>query len=104
MDSCPKELKPFDIAHQRKITEFDTLMFGWWGNYGLTAVSVAVEHCLSKHPKSKYLEEPMTAKIFENYGLTQKEIEEKEIKKAILAEQQWQMQAKMKNLPKTEMK
>ena len=42
--------------------------------------------------------------LLENYGLTQEEIDNKELQKMLLAEQQWQMQAKMKSLPETIMK
>lgn len=38
----------------------DEEMWLWFGNYGLSAVSVAVEHCLAgKKAKSKYIEKPI---------------------------------------------
>ena len=60
MDSCPKELECYDKAHEIKIKEQDTLMHRWWGNFGLSAVVYAVEHCLAgEKAKSKYIEKPI---------------------------------------------
>lgn len=105
MDSCPKELDSYDIAYKLKMQEQDHLMHLWWGTYGLSAVSVAVEHCLAgKKAKSKYVQDAVMDELLENYGLTQEEIDNKELQKMLLAEQQWQMQAKIKSLPETVMK
>lgn len=66
MNSCPKELEPYDIAHEKKIKEQDLLQYMWWKEYGLTAVGVAVEHCVfGKKAKSKFVEKPITGKITE---------------------------------------
>lgn len=60
MDSCPKELEPYDIAHRKKIEEQDCLQHAWWGNYGLSAISVAIEHCFGGNKaKSKYIDKPI---------------------------------------------
>lgn len=38
----------------------DEEMWLWFGNYGLSAVSVALEHCLAgRKAKSKYIEQPI---------------------------------------------
>jgi hypothetical protein len=40
--------------------EIDYMMHMWFGTYGLSAVSVAVEHCLAgRKAKSKYIEKPV---------------------------------------------
>jgi hypothetical protein len=105
MDSCPKELDSYDRAYKLKMQEQDHLMHLWWGTYGLSAVSVAVEHCLAgKKAKSKYVQDAVMDELLENYGLTQEEIDNKELQKMLLAEKQWQMQAKIKSLPETIMK
>lgn len=102
MDSCPKELEPFEKAYKLKMQEKDYLMHMWWGSYGLSAVSVAIEHCLAgKKAKLKYIEEPVLSKAFENDGLTEEEIYEKELKKALLAEEMWINASKNKGLPET---
>ena len=43
MDSCPKELEPYDKAHKMKIEEQDSLQYKWWGNYGISALIVAID-------------------------------------------------------------
>ncbi|MBO5922808.1 MAG: hypothetical protein J6Q48_10545 [Bacteroidaceae bacterium] len=63
------------------LEEQDRLMHAWWGNYGLSAVSVAVDHCLNgKKAKSEYVKEPILANIgdtipnkSENVELTEEE-------------------------------
>ena len=62
--SCPADLEPYAKAHKQETLENDSLMHVWWGNYGLSAVSVAVEHCLAgKKAKSKYIKEPILQQI-----------------------------------------
>lgn len=40
------------------------MMHMWFGTYGLSAVSVAVEHCLAgRKAKSKYIENPVLAEM-----------------------------------------
>ena len=76
MDSCPKELEPYVKAHNNKITEEDYLQHLWWGNYGLSALIVAIDRCFSgKKSKAKYIKEPILSKTFENDGLTEEEIQ-----------------------------
>ena len=105
MNSCPKELESYDKAHKLKLQEQDYLMHIWWGTYGLSAMEVAIDHCFAgKKSKAKYIEELVLKNALENYGLTQEEIDNRELQKMLLAEKQWQMQAKMKDLPKTIMK
>lgn len=66
MDSCPKELEPYEIAHRRKIEEQDYLQYLWWGNYGISALSVAIEHCLAgRKAKSKFIDKPLMREIAE---------------------------------------
>lgn len=87
MESCPKELEPYDIAHQRQIEEQDYLQHLWWGNYGISAISVALEHCLAgKKAKSKYIEKPIIfGKTFEDNGYkeSQEEVAVFEMKQRI---------------------
>ena len=74
MESCPKELEPFDNAHKKKIEEQDVLQHLWWGNYGVSALIVAIDRCFSgKKSKAKYIKEPILSKTFENDGLTEEE-------------------------------
>lgn len=102
MDSCPKELEPYDKAHKIKIAEQDNLQHMWWGNYGVSALIVAIDRCFGgKKSKAEYIKEPILSKAFENDGLTEEEIQEKELRKALLAEEQWIIAGKQKGLPET---
>lgn len=58
--SCPTDLGPYSKAHNMEVIEQDNLMWTWWGNYGLSAVSVAVEHNLAgQKAKSEYIKNPV---------------------------------------------
>ena len=102
MDSCPKELEPYNKAHKMKMAEQDNLQYTWWGSYGISALIVAIDRCFSgKKSKAEYIKEPISSKAFENDGLTEDEIQEKELRKALLAEEQWIIAGKQKGLPET---
>lgn len=102
MDSCPKELEPYDKAHKIKIAEQDNLQHMWWGNYGVSALIVAIDRCFGgKKSNAEYIKDPILSKAFENDGLTEEEIQEKELRKALLAEEQWIIAGKQKGLPET---
>ena len=73
MDSCPKELEPYNKAHKMNIVEQDNLQHMWWGNYGISALIVAIDKCFSKKPKAEYIKEPILSKKIENDGLTEEE-------------------------------
>ena len=76
MDSCPKELEPYDIAHKNKIKEQDMLQHMWWGNYGVSALIVAIDRCFSgKKSKAEYIKEPILSRMSENDGLTEEEMQ-----------------------------
>lgn len=77
MDSCPKEMESYDIAHRKKLEEQDYLQHLWWGSYGLTAMAVAVEHCLNgKKAKSKFIDKPVLQTIEEqNKPMTEDELQ-----------------------------
>lgn len=72
------------------------------GQYVLSAVSVAVEHCLAgKKAKREYIKEPILSKVCEDDGLTQEEIDERELRKMLFAEEQWAMNDRKRGLPET---
>ena len=74
MDSCPKELEPYVKAHNNKIMEEDYLQHLWFGNYGLSALIVAIDRCFrGKKSKFEYIKAPILSKAFENDGLTEEE-------------------------------
>ena len=99
--SSPADMKPYLKAHNEEIKEKDYL--AWLSNqYTMSAVSVAVEHCLAgRKAKSEYIKQPF---LLEGFEVTEGKKQEKEIKKAILTEQWYIEMANIKNLPKTVIK
>ena len=98
----PNELRAFYKAYKNKKKIKDEEMWMWWGNYGISALIVAIDRCFSgKKSKAEYIKEPILSKAFENDGLTEEEIQEKELRKALLAEEQWIIAGKQKGLPET---
>ena len=60
MDSCPYELWAYEKAHQQKLEEKDRLIHLWMGNYGLSALVFAIEHCLQgDKATSTYIKKPL---------------------------------------------
>lgn len=74
--SSPADMKPYLKAHEEEIKEQD--YFAWLFNqYTLSAVLVAVEHCLAgKKAKSEYVKKPIM-----------KEVEDKQTKNKLLTEE-----------------
>ena len=82
--------------------ENDSIIHAVCGNYILSAVSVAVEHCLAgRKAKTEYIKEPIMSRTYEEDVLTEEEKYEQEVKKALFAEEMWIRAGKEKNLPET---
>ena len=76
--STPKILKACDKAHEEKIKTMDALAWQFCGSYILSAVSVAVDHCLNgRKATTKYLEEP----VMQKKEVGHEEMSEDEIKR-----------------------
>lgn len=77
MHSTPKVLKAYTEAYKIKLKTLDRLAWQFCGSYVLSAVSVAVEHCLGgKKAKSEYVKTPMMEKIeAENRPLSEEELQ-----------------------------
>ncbi len=74
--SCPADMEPYLKAHKEELKEKDYL--AWiQGQYTLSAVSVAVEHCLAgRKAKSKYIKKPLLQELEEkNKPMTENEIQ-----------------------------
>lgn len=74
--SCPADLEPYAKAYKLKMQEWDYM--NWILNqYTLSAVSVAVEHCLAgRKARSKYIEKPIMQQIEEkNKPLSEDELQ-----------------------------
>lgn len=72
----PKKLNAFFKANKLKLKVQDEQMW-LMGQYVLSAVSVAVEHCLAgRKAKSKYVKQPFTREVEEqNKPLTEEELQ-----------------------------
>lgn len=76
MHSTPKVLRAYDEAYVIKRKEEDRIAWLQWGNYGVSALVFAIDHCLNgQKARSKYSEKPMMKEIEENNKpLTEEEI------------------------------
>ena len=98
----PNELRAFYKAYKNSKRIKDEEMWMWWGNYGISALIVAIDKYFGgKGSKEEYIKEPILTKELENDGLTEEEIQEKELRKALIAEEQWIIAGKQKGLPET---
>lgn len=102
MHLVPNQLRAYYKAYKMKKEMRDEEAWMWWGNYGISALIVAIDRYFGcKDSKEEYIKEPILSKAFENDGLTEDEIQEREIQKAIAAEEQWIIAGKLKGLPET---
>lgn len=66
MHSTPKVLKAYDKAHRIKRQSDDENAWYVIGNYGISALIFAIDHCLNgKKAKSKYVKEPLLKELEE---------------------------------------
>lgn len=80
----PHIIKCIMKGHKERIEQElqiqDYMQYLWWGKYGLSAVGVAVEHCLAKNPKSKYVDKPIWDEISKKQEINAPMTEEDKIK------------------------
>lgn len=71
----PTKLMPFFKGHKQKLLELDSLIYSWVGNYGISAITFAVEHCLAgRKAQTKYIEKPIMSDMqYSNGKLTEEE-------------------------------
>lgn len=75
-NSNPRIIKVWEQAYKNEQNRMNELIYAWVGNYGLSALCMAIDHVLNgKKAKSKYIEKPI--RIFE---LTEKEKEQEAVK------------------------
>lgn len=61
-------------GHEEKERRQDYLQYLWWGTYGISATSVAVEHAVfGRKAQSKYIEDTVYEKMKANRELTEDE-------------------------------
>lgn len=81
MDSCPKELRPYEIAYRQKLEAIDELL--WQNNlYAKVAFEVVMSHfgagLAGKKSKAQYIEKPFLQQAKEN---NEQELTEEELRK-----------------------
>ena len=80
MHSTPRLLEAYEKAFDKKIEMLDSLAWQFCGNYVLSAVSVAVEHCLAgKKAKSEYLNQAVLKEYYANKYMTEEEKRQKQL-------------------------
>lgn len=56
----PRIIKAISLGYREKQKLRDREMWSWFGNYGISAMVFAIEHCFSKNPKSQYIDIPVS--------------------------------------------
>lgn len=94
----PRIIKAITKGHFEKIREQDSIVHAWFGTYGISALVFAIDHCIHpKDAKSEYIKES----IYSNVGLSEDEINERELRKMIAAEEAWIINDRQRNLAET---
>lgn len=69
-------------GHNKRLQMIDAMVWQWFGTYGLSAVSTAIEHNLAgSKAKSKYIEKPILHDMEEQKKQATKELTEEEKKR-----------------------
>lgn len=73
----PAKLECCLNGYKMKRKLIDEAMWIWFGSYGISAVNVAVEHCLAgRKAKSKYIKKPVIEELEEkNKPMTEEELQ-----------------------------
>lgn len=99
----PTKLKAFEEAYMIKRKMRDEEMW-YMGQYVASALNSTVcnaELWRGKNGKTeKYVEKPFMSELGKN-NLTQEELDQRELQKMLLYEEQWQKQSKRNGLPET---
>lgn len=100
----PHIIKLLMKGHEEKIKEKDYL--AWWSNqYTMVAVTVAVERIMAGRKSSaEYVKEPALQKVIEESNMTQEELDERELRKMLMYEEQWVSLGRQSGLPETNLK
>ena len=89
-------------GYKIKRKQRDEEMWLWWGNYGLSAVLFAVEHCLAgKKARTKYIDKPIFQAMEEqNKTMTEEELQKQRelfVAKLQIMQTNFEMSHKNKN-------
>lgn len=59
--SCPSDLKPYLLAYEQEQVTKDRQIWNWIGNYGISALIVAIDHCFNgEKAKTEYIKSSIT--------------------------------------------
>lgn len=59
MHLVPNQLRAYYKAYKLKKEMRDEEAWMWWGNYGISALIFAIDHCFGDNPKSEYIKKPI---------------------------------------------
>lgn len=98
----PMELKSFYKSYKQKKILRDREIWEIFGTYGISSFIVALDRCISRQKSTaEYIKEPIHSKDESNGKMTEEQMLEMEIKKAIEVEEKWILASKQSGLPPT---
>lgn len=56
----PHIIRLISQGHQEEQKIRDRQMWSWFGNYGISALIFAIDHCFSKKAQSQYIDKPVS--------------------------------------------
>lgn len=99
----PHKINVISKGYEEEVREKDFLLW-LQGKYVLEALNVALSHFSAglsgKKSQAQYMKEPILSQS-NSKELTDAETYEKELKKALISEEQWMVAGKKKGLPET---
>ena len=102
--SSPADLEPYSKAYNLEIMQKDSLMHTM-GMYNMSAVMVSIDRFIAgRKSKAEYINEPILQKSIEEQCMTQEELDERELQKMLMYEEQWASISKQNGLPIPELK
>lgn len=100
----PRIIKLLLKGHTERLKEQDSIMH-IMGMYVMSAVSVAIDRAIAgRKSTAEYIEEPILQKSIEEQCMTQEELDERELQKMLMYEEQWASISRQNGLPIPELK
>lgn len=75
--SCPSDLRPYELAYRLEKQKNDNDAWLMFGTYGISALTVAIDHCLNgRKARSSYIDKPIMKELEEkNKPLSEEEMD-----------------------------
>lgn len=100
----PNKLRAFYKSYKQKQKIIDEQMY-CQGIYNMNAFEVVISRFAAglsgKKSNAKYFEHPIMSEAFKDENITQEEIDERELRKMLFAEEMWMKQHRRNGLPET---